>query len=107
MNNPRGLPNKPAGLPNNLRQLEDKLPRGLPNNRMTPEQFRRAQSGAGKDMKIAKEEATRARMDDMSRQARAERLERARRLAGQPLAGPRPRNAYHINGKRARNDYRF
>ena len=44
-NNPRGLPNKPAGLPNNPRQLENNLPYGLPNNRMTPEQFRRAQQG--------------------------------------------------------------
>lgn len=42
-NNPRGLPNKPAGLPNNPRQLDNNLPYGLPNNRMTPEQFRRAQ----------------------------------------------------------------
>ena len=46
-NNPRGLPNKAPGLPNNPRQLENNLPYGLPNNRMTPEQFRSAQANTG------------------------------------------------------------
>ena len=78
---------------------------------VTPEQFRRAQTGMGPSerasavgAKEAQERAVVDRMRELNRKAQLEREARARRLAGQPM-NPNPygvpASQYHMNGQLA------
>ena len=127
-NSPMQLPNRAPGLPNNAPGLPHRAPglpfradpnavKGLPNKSMsapagrqvTPEQFRRGQTGAGPSerasaigAKQSGEKAAADRITQMNRKAQMEREARARRLAGQPLK-PNPYGVpgsqIHMNGQ--------
>lgn len=120
-NSPMQLPNKAPGLPHRAPGLPNRadpnVPAALPNKSMsapagrqvTPEQFRKGQTGMGPSerasavgAKEAQERATTDRIAQMNRKARLEREARARRLAGQPMnSNPYgvPRDQIHMNGQ--------
>jgi len=135
-NSPMQLPNRAPGLPNNAPGLPHRAP-GLPHRadpnvpkalsnksmsapagrQVTPEQFRRGQTGAGPSerasavgAKEAQERATTDRIAQMNRKAQLEREARARRLAGQPMnKNPYgvPRDQIHMNGQLPANKKDF